>query len=143
MIAEALHALLTATGSDTLANTVGRVYIAQRPPGTAVPALVVEVVNEDRRPTAKLTNSLFFGGVATVYALASTSTAAELLADAVQRTLDGHRGDVTAGTKHVTFHHVRIDSRSPMRSDHRDGQGTIQTHGIRLDFDFLIERATL
>lgn len=144
MITQAIYNLLS---SDvTIAALIGtRIHYAERPQNGEgitykLPAIVIQ------RGSANNTHHLQgpsgrTSGFATVTCLADSYTSASDLANSVNAVLDGYAGLVNLKNAQgadiiLPVKYILQDSQNDIPSDHRDGQGEIQTHGIAIDYRF-------
>lgn len=130
MILEPVYTLIGA--STAITDVIGSsLHYAERPQTYPLPAVVVQFISGEGDHYLKNASGLIRGSVR-VTALASTYLGAHDLADLLVNRLDGYHG-TSAGLK---IDYLKLDTRSDIPSDHRDGKDLISTHGVQLDFRY-------
>lgn len=130
MIAPIVQNLLVSNPAIVTA-VADRIHYVERPQSVTVPALVIQYGSgipdhNMKGPTGTVR------GMVRVTSLASTYLGAHDLAKLVRNALDGYTGTVM--DMHVSY--LFLNNESDIPSDHRNGQGSILTHGIQQDFNY-------
>lgn len=136
MIAEAVHQLLRTSPAIGGATGAPTIDYAERPQGEPLPGLVITREPVTRSDHAKGAADVQRGAVGVV-CMAATYLAAQELADRVTAALNGFSGSVVIEAGEVRLHLINPTT-SDVPSDHRDGEGQIRTHGVRVSFRFVL-----
>lgn len=139
MIEQVCHKLLTTSAAVT-AKATGGAHYAERPQKYPLPAIVIQLVTAPRSHHLKGSTGRIVG-VVRITTLARTYLDAKSLTASIINRLDGYSGTITVKNEEgvdvdVRVKYLMLDDEQPIPSDHRDGQGTIQTHGRQLDFRY-------
>jgi len=136
MIAEATFHLLRLNPALIASDLTG-IHYAERPERMTLPALLIE-----RRPASRLDHakgpSNAQKGSIRVIALAATYLGAGDLAKLAEKALNGWSGAVVMADDSEVRVRYADPQRADVPSDHRDGEGAIRTHGVRVDLDFIL-----